>query len=89
MFLLNLSMTVNNMPLNYKFQMVVQARDQRYPQERFATAPVTIIVQRNRSPPTFLNEPYRTTVSENAFTGTSVYKVTATDTDLEVIQYNK
>lgn len=64
--------------------MQVQARDQRFPQERFATAPVTIFVTRTRNDPIFIQTPYSTSVSENIEVGTSVYRVTATDSDLEV-----
>lgn len=64
--------------------MQVQARDQRFPQERFATAPVTIFVTRTRNPPVFVQTPYDTVISENTQTGTSIYRVTAQDSDLEV-----
>ena len=70
---------------NASLQMQVQARDQRFPQERFATAPVTIFVTRTRNPPIFVQTPYDTVISENTLAGTSVYRVTAQDSDLEVI----
>ena len=71
-----------------RFTMTVQARDQRVPNERFATAPVTVFVTRTRNPPVFVQEPYIKTVSENDPVGLSIYRVTATDSDLEErIQY--
>ena len=65
-----------------RYTMTVQARDQRIPNERFATAPVTVFVTRTRNPPIFVQEPYIKTVSENDPVGLSIYRVTATDSDL-------
>ena len=66
-----------------RYVMTVQARDQRVPNERFATAPVTVFVTRTRNPPTFVQLPYVKTVSENDPVGLSIYRVTATDSDLQ------
>ena len=64
--------------------MNVQARDQRFPNERFATASVTVNVIRPRSPPVFVDTPYTTIVSETVNVATSIYRVTAVDADLAV-----
>ncbi|KAL3878042.1 hypothetical protein ACJMK2_035678, partial [Sinanodonta woodiana] len=66
-----------------RYTMIVQARDQRVPVEQLSTSSVIVNVLRNRNPPFFLNLPYATIVSENTAVGSSVYQVTATDTDLQ------
>lgn len=78
----------NDPTSDQRYTMTVQARDLRVPVERFATAPVTVFVTRTRNPPVFVQEPYIKTVSENDPVGLSIYRVTATDSDLQGrIQY--
>ena len=73
----------NDVTDDSRYTMTVQARDQRIPNERFATAPVTVFVTRTRNPPVFVQTPYVKTVSENDPVGLSVYRVSATDSDLQ------
>ena len=73
----------NDVTDDLRYTMTVQARDQRIPNERFATAPVTVLVTRTRNPPIFVQTPYGKAVSENDPVGLSIYKVTATDSDLQ------
>ncbi|RUS85645.1 hypothetical protein EGW08_006591, partial [Elysia chlorotica] len=66
-----------------QYTCIVQASDQRR-QPQVTNATVVINVLRNRSP-NFVNLPYSFSVSERAVLGTSVYRVTAVDADLELV----
>jgi hypothetical protein len=62
--------------------MTVFARDQGTPQlQSDQSATVTINVIRNNFGPVFQDTPYRTDISQSISSGTSVYRVTATDAD--------
>lgn len=64
-----------------KFELVVQAIDFGQP-PLSSDVPVIIRLKRkNEGAPYFLNAPYKTTVKENAKSGTSVLKLVATDPD--------
>ncbi|KAK3089813.1 hypothetical protein FSP39_006721 [Pinctada imbricata] len=64
-----------------RYQLIVQASDNRTPQARFTNVTVFINIVRGQ-PPFFVNEPYATTVNERSAIGTSVYRVSAVDSDL-------
>lgn len=64
--------------------MTVQASDNRL-QPRLTNATVIINVVRGQ-PPFFFNTPYSTSVNERVAIGTSVYRVTAQDSDL-IVRY--
>lgn len=63
-------------------QCVVQASDQRT-NARLTNATVTINVVRSQ-PPRFQSTPYSFSVSERAPVDSSIYRVSAFDSDLEV-----
>lgn len=65
------------------FQFNVVASDQSQP-ARSATATVIVNVLRSNFPPVFVNTPYSTGASIGIAVGTSIYRVTATDSDLLV-----
>lgn len=58
------------------------ASDQGSPVQQ-TTVDVYITVLRDEFPPVFINEPY-VTVIDTAVSGSSVYRVTAIDNDIEV-----
>lgn len=65
------------------FQLTVYARDYGTPRlQSFEFATVTITVIRNNNGPVFQNVPYSRTISQSISSGTSVFKVTATDADV-------
>ena len=63
--------------------MNVLARDLGTPQlQSQQAATVTITVLRNNNGPVFQETPYTRGISQNTISGTSVYRVTATDADV-------
>lgn len=65
------------------FQLNVLARDLGTPQlQSTNAATVTITVLRNNNGPIFQQTPYRKDISQNINSGTSVFRVTATDADV-------
>jgi hypothetical protein len=70
------------------FQMTVFARDFGTPQlQSLESATVTINVIRNNFGPVFQNTPYAREISQSIATGTSVFRVNATDADTSVSVY--
>lgn len=62
--------------------MTVYARDYGTPRlQSFDFATVTINVIRNNFGPVFQNTPYSRSISQSTASGTSVFRVTATDAD--------
>ena len=47
-------------------------------------ATLTVNILRNQEPPIFLNEPYSVQVERNQGIGSNIFRVTATDDDLQV-----
>lgn len=64
--------------------MSILASDNSNP-ERFTPVDALITVIRDQFPPIFIQQPYQTTLNEYSQSGSSVYRVTATDQDLVVI----
>ncbi|XP_046583166.1 protocadherin Fat 4-like isoform X2 [Haliotis rubra] len=64
------------------YSMLVVARDRGSPLLESTAASVTINVQRNDNPPIFTNEPYITSLREDASINDPVFTVTAVDTDI-------
>ena len=50
-------------------------------------ATLTVNILRNQEPPIFLNEPYSVQVERNQGIGSNIFRVTATDDDLQVCIY--
>ena len=69
------------------FQFNVIASDQSQP-ARTATAQVIVNIRRSNFPPTFVNLPYNTGASIGTTLGSTIYTVTATDSDLLVCEIN-
>ncbi|KAK7482291.1 hypothetical protein BaRGS_00026419 [Batillaria attramentaria] len=78
----------DNSRVDTTYSLTVVVNDQSLPPKE-ASAPLTIIVQRNKNTPFFVTTPYRLTISEKSATGSVVYTtVEARDTDLrESIAY--
>ena len=51
-------------------------------------ATLTVNILRNQEPPIFLNEPYSVQVERNQGIGSNIFRVTATDDDLQVCILN-
>ncbi|XP_041364043.1 protocadherin Fat 4-like [Gigantopelta aegis] len=69
------------------FKFKVKASDQYIP-PRLAFSNVTVFIQRDSSPPRFVNDPYRATILETAVNGTSVFRLSAVDNDPRgILQY--
>ncbi|KAL5018737.1 hypothetical protein ScPMuIL_004459 [Solemya velum] len=68
-------------PSQKDYTMKVMASDQGSPLQQ-TTVDVYITVLRDEFPPVFINEPYATVI-DTAVSGSSVYRVTAIDNDIE------
>ena len=71
---------------NNHYTLMISAEDQGFPSPLRASrsASVNVVVVRNQFEPVFENTPYQTTVSLATRVGSSVFRVTATDRDLQV-----
>ena len=49
-------------------------------------ATLTVNILRNQEPPVFINEPYEVTIDRNQNVGANIFRVTATDDDVQVRQ---
>lgn len=66
------------------FQITVRVTDQRVTQERIDTSTVVVNIQRDQFPPVFQRTPYSVSISDNQVLNTTIYTVTAVDSDLRV-----
>ncbi|KAL8559117.1 hypothetical protein ACOMHN_046165 [Nucella lapillus] len=77
---------------NNLYEIHLRAFDSGEPSMANTTGVLRVTVIRNQVPPVFQNEPYQTTLNQNALTGTSVAAVLATDDDtsapFNTVQYS-
>lgn len=66
------------------YQITVRVTDQRVTQERIDTSTVVVNVQRDQFPPVFQNTPYGVSITDSQALNTTIYTVSAVDSDLRV-----
>lgn len=66
------------------YQITVRVTDQRVTQERIDTSTVVVNVQRDQFPPVFQNTPYGVSITDSQALNSSIYTVSAVDSDLRV-----